>query len=44
MNNGQLIATCSAPNGAPVRSSMPLGACRHGDIANNNGRLGCNYR
>jgi hypothetical protein len=45
VNGGQLIATCSAPNGQPVRSSMPLGACRHGgDIANNNGRLGCNFR
>jgi hypothetical protein len=42
---GQLVASCSAPNGALVRTSMPLGACRHGgDIANNSGRLGCNYR
>jgi hypothetical protein len=45
VNGAQLVASCSAPNGQMVRSSMPLGACRHGgDIANNAGRLGCNYR
>ena len=45
MHPGRLSASCTAPNGQFVHSSLPLGACRRGaDIANINGRLQCIYR
>jgi hypothetical protein len=36
-----LSATCPAPNGARITSTIDLSACRGGDIANVNGRLEC---
>lgn len=38
---GQLIAHCTNPQGIRVRSSIALGSCRGGDIANSNGQLTC---
>src|ERR1700682_3988813 len=38
----QLTARCNAPQGGTVRSSIALGSCRGGDIANSNGQLTCN--
>src|SRR6202161_3507742 len=38
----QLTASCTAPNGTRMRSSIALGSCRGGDIANSNGQLACN--
>ncbi len=41
MGGGTLTATCTAPNGSQITSSINPGQCRGGDIANVNGRLGC---
>ena len=38
----QLVARCTDPQGDRVRSSIDLGSCRGGDIANSNGQLICN--
>ncbi|MDB5071073.1 MAG: hypothetical protein JWM87_2184 [Candidatus Eremiobacteraeota bacterium] len=38
----QLIARCTNPQGATVRSSISLDSCRRGDIVNSNGQLACN--
>jgi hypothetical protein len=40
-NGGTLTATCTAPNGANITSSINPAQCRGGDIANVNGRLAC---
>lgn len=37
-----LSASCTAPNGGRVRSTIGLTRCQGGDIANVNGRLTCN--
>src|ERR1700733_13432284 len=42
VNGDQLIARCTNPQGTRVRSSIALGSCRGGDIANSNGQLVCN--
>jgi CVNH domain len=42
VSGGQLSARCTAPNGSRMRSSIALGSCRGGDIANTNGQLTCN--
>jgi hypothetical protein len=42
VSGNQLRASCTASNGARVRSSIALNACRGGDIANSNGQLICN--
>jgi hypothetical protein len=41
MNGATLTATCTAPNGANISSSINPAQCRGGDIANVNGRLAC---
>jgi hypothetical protein len=41
-NGNQLFAKCTAPNGRYIGSSIQLGSCRGGDIANSNGYLRCN--
>ncbi|HTW84336.1 MAG TPA: CVNH domain-containing protein [Candidatus Sulfotelmatobacter sp.] len=41
VRNGLLVAHCTAANGAVVRSTIPLGRCGGGPVANNNGRLVC---
>jgi hypothetical protein len=38
----ELIARCTNPQGARVRSSIELNSCRRGDIVNANGQLACN--
>ena len=38
----ELIARCTNPQGARIRSSIDLGSCRRGDIVNANGQLACN--
>jgi hypothetical protein len=38
----QLTARCTNTQGARVRSTIALNACRGGDIANSNGQLICN--
>jgi hypothetical protein len=40
-NGGVLTATCTAPNGTNITSSINPAQCRGGDIANVNGRLAC---
>jgi CVNH domain len=42
VQNGQLVARCTEPQGDRIRSSIALGSCRGGDIANSNGQLVCN--
>jgi len=42
VSGDQLSARCTSPQGARIRSSIALGGCRGGDIANSNGRLVCN--
>ena len=37
-----LRASCNAPRGGTVRTSILLDSCRRGDIANMNGQLTCN--
>ncbi|HEY6234086.1 MAG TPA: CVNH domain-containing protein [Candidatus Elarobacter sp.] len=41
MSGGTLTATCTAPNGSNVTTSINPAQCRGGDIANVNGRLAC---
>lgn len=41
MNGSTLSASCTAPNGNRVYSSLDVRRCRGGDIANRNGYLGC---
>ena len=41
MGGGTLTATCTAPNGSQITSSINPAQCRGGDVANVNGRLGC---
>jgi hypothetical protein len=38
----QLVARCTNPQGASIRSSIDLYSCRRGDIVNSNGQLACN--
>jgi hypothetical protein len=38
----QLMARCNNTSGGTVRTSISLGSCRGGDIANSNGQLTCN--
>ena len=40
-NGRTLTATCTAPNGSNITSSINAAQCRGGDIANVNGRLAC---
>jgi len=40
-NGSTLTATCTAPNGSNITSSINAAQCRGGDIANVNGRLAC---
>ncbi len=40
-NGSTLTATCTAPNGSNVTTSINAAQCRGGDIANVNGRLAC---
>jgi hypothetical protein len=40
-NGSTLTATCTAPNGSNVTTSINTAQCRGGDIANVNGRLAC---
>jgi hypothetical protein len=42
MRGNELSASCTAPNGSRTRSTINVGACRGGDIANSNGQLVCN--
>ena len=41
MNGPTLTASCTAPNGQRITSSINAAQCRGGDIANVNGRLAC---
>ena len=41
MNGGTMTASCTAPNGQRITSSINPAQCRGGDIANVNGRLAC---
>jgi hypothetical protein len=41
MNGSTLTATCTAPNGSYITSSINASTCQGGDIANYNGRLRC---
>jgi CVNH domain len=41
MNGPTLTASCTAPNGQRITSSINPAQCRGGDIANVNGRLAC---
>ena len=41
MNGPNLTASCTAPNGQRITSSINAAQCRGGDIANVNGRLAC---
>ena len=41
MNGSTLTATCTAPNGQYITTSINAAQCRGGDIANVNGRLAC---
>jgi hypothetical protein len=41
MNGSTLTASCTAPNGQRITSSINPAQCRGGDIANVNGRLAC---
>jgi hypothetical protein len=40
-NGSTLTATCTAPNGSNITTSINAAQCRGGDIANVNGRLAC---
>jgi hypothetical protein len=42
VRDGELIARCTNPQGARIRSSIDLQSCRRGDIVNANGQLACN--
>ena len=41
MNGPNLTASCTAPNGQRITTSINAAQCRGGDIANVNGRLAC---
>jgi hypothetical protein len=41
MNGSTLTATCTAPNGGNITSSINASTCQGADIANYNGRLRC---